>query len=89
MATNQTTNYRDADGQEVQPRFYAFMLDRGATRLSDVSGPRVLADFMSWLSARWSEFDKLHGIPSREARSFQQHSFDAWLQGCVVVAEVA
>jgi hypothetical protein len=74
-------NYRDADGQAVQPYFAAFMIEHGYERASDpFKRDGHNCRFMEWNSARWAEFEREHGYPvAHHTRNCRSAEYIEWL----------
>lgn len=74
-------NYRDADGQAVQPYFAAFMIEHGYVRASEpFKRDGHNCQYMEWNAARWAEFERAHGYPvAHHTRNWRSAEFIEWL----------
>ncbi len=68
-------------------RFLAYCRDNGKTPEEMLAADRArypggkMAGFISWISAKWEEFAKVHPH-NRDYRTERDHAaFDAWLGG--------
>lgn len=76
-------NFRDADGQAVQPYFAAFMLLNGYTRARqpwERDGHNC--EYMEWSRCMWERFERENGHPvDHETRNTRAPQFTEWLNG--------
>lgn len=72
-------NYRDADGEAVQPYFAAFMIEKAYSRAKHIferDGHGL--EYMEWNQARWREFCSQNGI-DRDFSHLYRAEFSEWL----------
>lgn len=72
-------NYRDANGQAIQPYYAAYMIEFGyrtPEEAAEKTGNQV--EYMCWNSTRWAEFDALHGF-KLDDRCYHRDEFRQWL----------
>lgn len=74
-------NYIDADGQQVQPYFAAYMIMQGFSRVAQAKSH----EFIIWIRGRWVEFGRTHKIPEAH-RCMHRPEFHAWLSASVTDA---
>jgi hypothetical protein len=73
-------NYRDANGEAVQPYYAAYMIEFGYRTPADAAAEHGQQwHYVVWNSLRWEEFERLNGIQPGSVRSLYATEFHAWL----------
>ena len=73
-------NFRDADGQPVQPYFAAFMIERGFRTAKEAMSIHLGGfEYMTWNQARWKQFEAAHGYQVDGPRRHLAAQFTTWL----------
>ena len=74
-------NYRDANGEAVQPYYAAFMIEFGYRTPADAkesTGGNF--EYMGWINARWGEFFASLGIKRPDHSRPYAEQFCDWLE---------
>ncbi|MGN7750596.1 hypothetical protein [Sinorhizobium sp. 22678] len=72
-------NFRDANGEAIQPYYAAFMIEKGYRTPAEAAALyRNQTEYMLWISHRWSEFEGAKGI-RHEDRPFYREEFNMWI----------
>lgn len=74
------SNFRDINGEAVQPYYAAFMVERGYLSLEDTRAEAGSnCDFMEWVNDSWNEFFSSIGVKRPPFSRPYAEKFTEWL----------